>query len=133
MPSSCLWDFPGKNTGGNGVAISFSRGSSQSMDQTLASCVGWWILLPLSHPGSQHTYASRQSLNASLFTCGLSGSALVAVTKLHGLCVLNSREVLLSSAGWKSKINLPVDSVPGENYLPGWGSDFLLCLPSHGR
>lgn len=28
---------------------------------------------------------------------------------------------------------MSVDSVPGENYLPGWGNAFLLCLPSHGR
>ena len=60
-------------------------------------------------------------------------SALVTITKHRGLCVLNSRGVSLSSGGWKSKTNMPVDSVPGENYLPGWGNAFLLCLPSHGR
>ena len=38
----CLWDFPGKKTGG--VAISFSRGSSQPRDQTWVSWFGRWIL-----------------------------------------------------------------------------------------
>ena len=38
----CPWDFPGKNTGGG--SISFSRGSSQSRDQTHVSCFGRWIL-----------------------------------------------------------------------------------------
>ena len=57
---------------------------------------------------------------------------LVTITKHRGLCVLNSRGVSLSSGGWKSKTNMPVDSVPGENYLPGWGNAFLLCLPIVG-
>ena len=34
----CPWDFPGKKTGG----ISFSRGSSQSSDETCISCIGRW-------------------------------------------------------------------------------------------
>ena len=34
------------------VAISFSRGSSWTRDQTHVSCIGRWILLPLSHQGS---------------------------------------------------------------------------------
>ena len=38
----CPWDFPGKNTGGG--SISFSRGSSQSRDQTHVSCFGRWSL-----------------------------------------------------------------------------------------
>ena len=33
----CPWNFPGKNTGG--VAISFSRGSSQPRDQTQVSSI----------------------------------------------------------------------------------------------
>ena len=35
------WDFPGKNTR---VAISFSRGSSQTRALTHVSCIGRWIL-----------------------------------------------------------------------------------------
>ena len=35
------WDFPGKNTR---VAISFSRGSSQTRDLTRVSCISRWIL-----------------------------------------------------------------------------------------
>ena len=34
------------------VVISFSRGFSQPRDRTCISCLGRWILLPLSHQGS---------------------------------------------------------------------------------
>ena len=34
------------------VAISFSRGSSPPRDQIHISCIGRWILLPLSHQGN---------------------------------------------------------------------------------
>ena len=37
LPSFSVWDFPGKNTGL--VAISFSRRSSPSKDQTWVSCL----------------------------------------------------------------------------------------------
>ena len=38
----CPWTFPGKNTGV--VAISYSRWSFWSRDQTWVSCIGRWIL-----------------------------------------------------------------------------------------
>ena len=37
-----------------GVAIPLPRGSSQPRDQTCVSCLGRWLLLPLSHLGSLH-------------------------------------------------------------------------------
>ena len=72
-------------------------------------------------------------LRTFVFTCCLSWSALAAVTKHHRFCVLNSRNVLLSFRGWKSKIKVPADSVPGENSLSGLGNDFLLCPHMEGR
>ena len=49
----CLWNFPGKNTG---VGCHFySRGSSQSRDQTHISCISWigrQILYHQCHLGS---------------------------------------------------------------------------------
>ena len=36
------------------VAIPFSRGSSQPRDRTPVSCIGRWIIDPLSHLGSPH-------------------------------------------------------------------------------
>ena len=38
-PGSCPWDFPGKNTCLEWVAISFSRSSSRPRDWTRVSCV----------------------------------------------------------------------------------------------
>ena len=38
------------------VVIPFSRGSSWPRDRTCISCIGRWILLPLSHRGSPKIY-----------------------------------------------------------------------------
>ena len=46
--SSCLQDFPGKDTGVS-FAISFSRGSSH------VSCIDRWLLYHRSHEGSPET------------------------------------------------------------------------------
>ena len=40
----CLWNSPGKNTGVGCHFISFSRGSSQSSDQTRVSCIAGGFL-----------------------------------------------------------------------------------------
>ena len=50
----CPWDFPARILGQ--VAISFSGGPSQPNDRTCISCIGRWILLPLSHRGSPKIY-----------------------------------------------------------------------------
>ena len=55
------------------VAISFSRGSSQSRDQTwvsYVSCIGRWILYPLHHLGSPyngHTAIQRVMFKSTSF------------------------------------------------------------------
>ena len=65
------------------VAISASRGSSQSRNQTQVFCIGRWVLWPLSHQGSPVTgfkqqacvwvlsYFSRVRLFATLWTIAL--------------------------------------------------------------
>ena len=45
----CTWNFIGKNTGG-AVAIYFSRGSSQSRDQTHISCISCIRRLIITEP-----------------------------------------------------------------------------------
>ena len=50
------------------VAISSSRGSSQTRDQTHVSCIGRWIFLPLSHLGCLYYTCVCQLLShAQLF------------------------------------------------------------------
>ena len=61
----CPWDFPGKNTGAEWVAIFFSRGSSWPRNQThvsWVSCIGRWILYHWHHLGSP-----RRVRNATIF------------------------------------------------------------------
>ena len=58
LPGSCLWDFPGKNTGVG--CHSFSRGFSQVRDGSWVSCIACgllhcrWILHQLSQQGSPY-------------------------------------------------------------------------------
>ena len=52
----CPWDFLGKTTAKKWVAIFFSRGSSWPRDRTHISCIGMWIILPLSHQGSMKKF-----------------------------------------------------------------------------
>ena len=46
------------------VAILFSRGSSQAREQTHVSCIGRWILLPLSHQGRSCVCLCIQSIGS---------------------------------------------------------------------
>ena len=50
QPSSVLWILQARML--VWVAMPFSRGSSRPRDQTLVSCIGRWILYPLTHLGS---------------------------------------------------------------------------------
>ena len=63
-------DFPDKNTG---VGCHFLlQGPSPTRDQTgvsCVSCIGRWILLPLSHLGSQQRGKSRAKLNIQSICC----------------------------------------------------------------
>jgi len=54
---------------------------------------------------------------------------LAAITKYHRLGGLNQRNLFCpSSGGWKSKIKVLVNSVPGEDSLPNLPmATFLLC------
>ena len=111
------------------VAISFSKWSSQSRDQTCFSCIGRWVL---------HHWASRET-SASLYTrffksdklCRKDINEMLRIFILHPLqshkCVPRLWSLLRSWWKWKSLSPIWLfaaawTSFPGQN--PGMGSFF---------
>ena len=107
------------------VAISFSRGSSQSRGWTLISCIshiGRWIFYHLSHLGSP------RNKNRKYLLCGVGGWK-IRVNSLGGLEVisfscllLNRRKTrLITVATWRHPLGVIIVSLKLLLSWPWWG------------
>ena len=108
------------------VAISFSRGSSRPRGGTCISCIGRWILLPLSHQGS--TYFSHTGTQLSPRFIKLKIPLLTyPEAEFRSLHLCKSMGFLDSSVDKESACNAgDMDSVPGLGRSPGEGNSNLL-------